>query len=170
MGETPIRRAAVIVASDSRSDGTRVDQTGPAAERALAELGIETASIAVVPDDIAALSAAIRRWAAEPGIALILTAGGTGLSPRDVTPEATLAVIERTVPGIPELLRQQSLRVTPKAALGRGVAGIVNRTLVINLPGSPRAVTETIGFLAPILPHAIETLLGEAVECGRISR
>ena len=159
--------AAVIVASDSRSDGRREDLTGPAAVAALEALGIGTVRISVVPDEIDSLADEMIEWCDRDDVLLVLTCGGTGLAPRDVTPEATLEVVERAVPGIGQLLRQKSLEITPHAALSRGIAGIRNGTLIINLPGSPKAVTESIGFLAPILPHAIETISGRATECGR---
>lgn len=159
--------AVVIVASDSRSDGRREDLTGPAAREALEEIGIGTAAMEIVPDEIEALADAMVRWCDREDILLVLTCGGTGLSPRDVTPEATLEIVERAVPGIPQLLRQRSLEITPHAALSRGLAGIRNGTLIVNLPGSPKAVRESIGFLAPVLPHALETVSGRAVECGR---
>jgi len=162
--------AAIIVASDSRSDGRREDLTGPAAAEALAALGIGTIEIAVVPDDFDELSDKIAALADRGDVHLILTCGGTGLSPRDVTPEATLEVVERTVPGIPQLLRQRGLEVTPHAALSRGIAGIRGSTLIVNLPGSPRAVRENIAFLAPVLTHAIETVAGRAVECAALRK
>ena len=129
--------------------------------------GIATAAIEIVPDEIETLADAMVRWCDREDILLVLTCGGTGLSPRDVTPEATLEIVERAVPGIPQLLRQRSLEITPHAALSRGLAGIRNGTLIVNLPGSPKAVMESIGFLAPVLPHALETVSGRAVECGR---
>ena len=139
-------RAAVVIASDSRSSGDRTDRTGPAAIAALKELGIETAAVQVVPDEIEPLTDKLTALAESGQVSLILTSGGTGLSPRDVTPEATRKVIEREVPGIPEMLRQRGLKITPNAALSRAVAGIRNQTLIINLPGSPKAVRESIGF------------------------
>jgi molybdenum cofactor synthesis domain-containing protein len=160
--------AAIVVASDSRADGTREDLTGPAAVAALAELGIGTLAVTVVKDDFDALADKLAELADRGDVLLLLTCGGTGLGPRDVTPEATLEVIERAVPGIPQLLRQRGLEVTPHAALSRGIAGIRGRTLVVNLPGSPRAVREGISFLAPILPHALATVAGRAVECAAL--
>jgi len=160
--------AAVLVASDSRSDGRRADETGPAAAAALAELGLGTVEVAVVPDEREALAAKIAELADRAEVHLVLTAGGTGLAPRDVTPEATRDVIEREAPGIAELLRARSLAVTPHAALSRGVAGVRGRALVINLPGSPKAVRESIGFLADALPHALKVVAGRAVECARV--
>ena len=159
--------AAVLVASDSRSAGARTDATGPAARAALEDLGFTVAEVRIVPDDEALLAGVMDDWAAREDIALIIAAGGTGLAPRDVTPEATRQIIEREATGIAEYLRAKSLEITPRAALSRGVAGVANRTLIINTPGSPKAVAETIGFLADILPHAIETVTGRAVECAR---
>ena len=159
--------ACVLVASDSRSTGRNADLAGPAAVAALADLGIGVIDVAVVPDERAAIAAKLVEWCDRDDVALILTSGGTGLAPRDVTPEATIDVIEREAPGIPELLRAESLKVTPHAALSRAVAGVRNRTLIVNLPGSPKGVRESVGFLARLLPHALETVTGRAVECGR---
>jgi molybdopterin adenylyltransferase len=159
--------AAILVASDSRSDGRREDLTGPAARAALEEIGIGTVVVEVVPDEIGPLADRMVEWCDREEILLVLTCGGTGLSPRDVTPEATSEIVQRAVPGIPQLLRLRSLEVTPHAALSRGIAGIRNGTLIVNLPGSPKAVRESVGFLAPVLPHALETLAGRAVECAR---
>jgi len=159
--------AAVIVASDSRSDGRREDLTGPAAEEALAELGVGVVEVAVVPDERDALAQKMIELSDRGDVLLILTAGGTGLTPRDVTPEATRDVIERDAPGIAELIRLRSLEVTPHAALSRAIAGVRKQTLIVNMPGSPKAVKESIGFLAPVLSHALETVSGRAVECAR---
>lgn len=159
--------AAVIVASDSRSDGRREDLTGPAARDALAEIGIGAAAVEIVPDDLELLADKMIELCDREDVLLVLTCGGTGLTPRDVTPEATLQVVERAVPGIPQLLRLRSLEITPHAALSRGIAGIRNGTLIVNLPGSPKAVRESVGFLTPVLPHALETVSGRAVECAR---
>ncbi|MDJ0763960.1 MAG: MogA/MoaB family molybdenum cofactor biosynthesis protein [Myxococcota bacterium] len=158
--------AAVLVASDSRSSKARAEHSGPAAQDALEALGIGVVEVAVIPDEVDLISQQLNKWAETEGIYLILTSGGTGLSPRDVTPEATRSVIEKEVPGIPELLRAKSLAITPHAALSRGIAGVINNTLIINLPGSPKAVRESISFLAPLLPHALETVAGRAVECA----
>jgi molybdenum cofactor synthesis domain-containing protein len=161
------RIAAVIVASDSRSDGRREDLTGPAAEEALAGIGIGVVEVVIVPDERDALAAKMIELADRGDVLLILTAGGTGLAQRDVTPEATRDAIDRDAPGIAELIRLRSLEVTPHAALSRAAAGVRGRTLIVNLPGSPKAVKEAIGFLAPVLPHALETVSGRAVECAR---
>jgi len=159
--------AAVLVASDSRSKGERQDLCVAAAQEALKALDIGLAESAVVPDEVDPLAEKLIQWSDREDIVLILTSGGTGLGPRDVTPEATCRVMERNVPGIPEMLRAQSLKITPHAALSRAVAGMRNRTLIINLPGSPRAVKESIEFLAAALPHAIDTVKGQTVECAR---
>jgi molybdopterin adenylyltransferase len=159
--------AAVLIASDSRSAGQRAELSGPAAEDALRALGIGVHEIAVVEDEIGPLAEKMREWSDREDVFLILTSGGTGLAPRDKTPEATRQVIEREVPGIPEMLRAKSLAITPHAALSRAVAGVRKRTLIVNLPGSPKAVTESIEFLAPLLPHALDTVAGRAVECAR---
>ena len=159
--------AAVLIASDSRSAGERAELSGPAAVDALRVLGIGVRETAVVEDEIEPLVAKMEAWSDEEDIFLILTSGGTGLAPRDQTPEATRQVIEREVPGIPEMLRAKSLEITPHAALSRAVAGVRKRTLIINLPGSPKAVKESIEFLAPLLPHALDTVAGRTVECAR---
>ena len=161
------RIVAVLVASDSRSAGRRADAVLPAAEESLGALGLGIAASAVVPDERAAIAAQLREWCARGDVALVLTCGGTGLAPRDVTPEATRDVIEREAPGLPELLRARGREITPHAALSRAIAGVRERTLIVNLPGSPKAVVESIGFLEPVLAHALETVTGRAVECGR---
>ena len=145
--------------SDRSSRGERDDASGPAiAELIHARLGWEAAETAVVPDEAATIGETLVDWADRLGLDLILTTGGTGFAPRDVTPEATRAVLERETPGIPEALRAASLKITPHAMLSRAVAGIRGRTLIINLPGSPKAVKENLEVLFPILPHALELL------------
>jgi len=121
-------------------------------------------SLSIVPDDQAQIAAALCELADERGVDLVVTTGGTGAAPRDVTPEATLSVIEREMAGLAELIRHEGLQRTPLAVLSRGVAGIRRRTLIINLPGSPKAVREGLEALAPVLPHALEMLLGENLE------
>lgn len=159
--------AAVLIASDSRSAGQRAELSGPAAVEALRTLGIGVRETAVVEDEVEPLAEKMREWSDQEDIFLILTSGGTGLAPRDHTPEATRLVIEREVPGIPEMLRAKSLEITPHASLSRAVAGVRKRTLIVNLPGSPKAVQESIEFLAPLLPHALDTVAGRTVECAR---
>ena len=152
-------RALVLTVSDRVSAGTAVDTSGPAAVALLAEVGIE-ADLAVVPDGIDSVGGALRE-AVRDGRPLVVTTGGTGMAARDLTPEATRGVIEREAPGIAEAIRAASLEVTPHAMLSRGVAGVAATTLVINLPGSERAVRESLDVVLPVLPHALELLAGD---------
>ena len=158
--------AAVITASDKGAKGEREDKSGDKAEAMLKEAGYAKVHRALLPDEKEELAAKMREFA-DMGIALILTTGGTGFSPRDVTPEATLAVCERLAPGIPEAMRALSLKITPRAMLSRAAAGIHKRSLIVNLPGSPKAVEECLGFILPSLAHGIEILRGETGECAR---
>ena len=149
----------VLTISDSVSKGERQDLSGPAIRSLVAQLPDAIVSIeATIPDEQDQIAALLCAWSDEQRLNLILTTGGTGLAPRDVTPEATKAVIEREAPGIAEALRSISLQYTPMAMLSRGVAGVRGRTLIINLPGSPKAVKECLQYLLPVLPHAINLL------------
>jgi molybdopterin adenylyltransferase len=156
-------RAGVITVSTRGANGTRVDESGPALTDGLLAAGHAVVSTALVPDDLAKIANAILD-ATRAGANVVLTSGGTGLSPNDVTPEATRRVIDREVPGIAEALRARSLAKTPHGMLSRGVAGAVGPALVVNLPGSPRAVRESLEVLLPVLPHAVELLAGESGE------
>jgi molybdopterin adenylyltransferase len=158
-------RAGLITVSTRGASGTRADESGPAMRDALVAAGHEVVSTQLVPDDVARIANAILE-AIRSGANAVLTSGGTGLSPNDVTPEATRRVIDREVPGIAEALRARSLLKTPHGMLSRGVAGAVGPALVVNLPGSPRAVRESLEVLLPALPHAIELLAGETGETG----
>jgi molybdopterin adenylyltransferase len=151
-------RVAVLTVSDRVAAGEREDAGGEALCELLAAAGAELAGRDVVPDEAAAVTAALRRMVA--GAEVVLTTGGTGLGPRDVTPEATMAVLDREAPGIAEALRHASLEITPFAMLSRGVAGLAGRTLVVNLPGNPKAVREEWAVLAGVLGHAVETARG----------
>lgn len=158
-------RAGVITASTKGARGERPDESGPAIREILEANGIDVVATELVPDDEDRIAEAIRR-AIAAGANVVLTTGGTGLSPNDVTPEATRGVIEREVPGIAEAIRARSLAKTPHGMISRGIAGSVGSTLVVNLPGSPRAVRESLEVLLPVLPHAIELLAGESGEGG----
>jgi len=158
----------IITASDKGSRGERQDLSGPLIAEMVASVGGEVQASAIVADEIELLAAKMRQYADEMGLDLILTTGGTGFSPRDVTPEATMAVVQRLAPGIPEAMRLESLKVTPKAMLSRATAGIRGRTLIVNLPGSPKAVRECLQVILPALPHGIEIMRGDAGECARI--
>ncbi len=157
---------AVITASDKGASGDREDKSGPAIVDNLKPWG-DVKEHLILPDELEQLKSALRRLADSKQIDAVFTTGGTGLFSRDVTPEATLQVVDRLVPGIPETLRRESARVTPMAMLSRGLAGIRGQTLIINLPGSPKAVEECLQILAPILDHALEVLTGRARECAR---
>lgn len=156
---TTAYRAGVLTLSDAGSRGERVDTSGPAIYQWLTGLGVEVAQTAIIPDDPETIETALRDWAAG-GLDLILTTGGTGLGPRDHTPEATRRVIEREAPGIAELMRAAGLAHTPMAALSRGVAGVAGSTLIINLPGSEKAVRENLEAIEPIIEHALTLIRG----------
>lgn len=160
-------RVAIITLSDSGYAGRREDKSGPAIRRIVEAAGYQVVHTALLPDDRRMLADELRRLC-DNGLAdLILTTGGTGFSPRDQTPEATLDVAERLVPGIPEAMRWYSLQITPRAMLSRAAAGIRKKTLIVNLPGSPKAVEECLGFILPALNHGLEILTETTGECAR---
>jgi molybdopterin adenylyltransferase len=160
-------RVGVITASDQGSRGEREDLSGPTLAKLVQEIGGDVVEYVVLPDDQTLLEAKMCQWADNLGLDLILTTGGTGFSLRDVTPEATLAVADRLVPGIAEVMRMESLKVTHKAMLSRAVAVLRKQTLIINMPGSPKAVRECFAAIAPAIPHGIQILKGEANECAK---
>ena len=151
--------AAILTVSDRAHTGVYIDESGPALREYLSEKGYNVVASSLVPDERELIELQLRSWVAD-GIFLVVTTGGTGFSPRDVTPEATLAVCERLAPGIPEAMRAASRAITPHAVLSREVAGIASRTLIINVPGSPKAAIENLSAVIEALPHALELLHG----------
>jgi len=159
-------RIAVLTVSDKGSRGEREDLSGQAIEELISKHGWQVVAREIVPDEVDDIEAKLRYFSDELCVDLVLTTGGTGLSPRDVTPEATRRVIEREAPGFAEAMRAASLQVTPHAMLSRAVSGIRASTLIINLPGSPRAVRENLEVILPALPHGLEKLCGGEEECA----
>lgn len=159
--------AAVITVSDKGARGERADESGPAAAEILEKAGYEVVETVIVPDDPAALKTQLKRLADGRQVDLVVTSGGTGFSMRDQTPEATMAVADRNAPGIAEYIRYRSMELTSRAMLSRGASVIRGRTLIVNLPGSPKAVKESMGFIMDSLAHGLEILRGTASECGR---
>lgn len=155
---SPRRAAAVLTVSDRGYRGETVDTAGPAVAALLVGAGFEVVTQVLLPDEQDLLAERLRGWSEGEGLALVLTAGGTGLSPRDRTPEATIAVADYLVPGIPEVMRVIGRASTPLAALSRGVAAVRRGTLIVNLPGSERGATESLRAILEILPHAIDQL------------
>lgn len=151
-------RFGILTVSDRSSQGERADASGPALVNAVKEQGWEVVDKAILPDDLMVLRDQLAAWADSGTIDVILTTGGTGFSPRDVTPEATQGVIERSAPGLAEAMRNASLKITPHAMLSRATAGIRGRTLIVNLPGSPKAAIENFDVILSILPHAVQLL------------
>lgn len=158
--------AAVITVSDKGSKGERVDTSGDAVAAALASGGWDVTYRAIVPDEPDAIKSELVKCSGELGVCLAVTTGGTGFSKRDITPEATLEIIERLTPGIPEAMRAESMRITPRGCLSRGVAGIRGDTLIVNLPGSKKAALECLGAVGDALMHGIEMLRGTNGECA----
>ena len=158
-------RVGIITVSDRSSRGEREDLSGPEIRRWAERMGHSVEAESIVPDERERIQAELIDYASR-GIDLILTTGGTGFAPRDVTPEATLAVIDRAAPGFAEAMRHRSLAITPHAMLSRAVAGIRGASMIVNLPGSPKAVRENLEVIEKAVPHAVELLRGRAGDCG----
>ena len=158
-------KIGIITASDKGSQGLREDLSSQVIREKTADIG-EVVKYLMVPDEMEALTGAMKECM-DAGVELLLTTGGTGFSKRDVTPEATLQVVERLTPGIPEAMRAASMKITDRAMLSRAAAGIAGNTLIVNLPGSPKACAECLDVILPALPHGLEILKGDASECAR---
>ena len=150
----------ILTASDLGAQGKREDTSGQAIREMLAAHGFTVVRYEVVPDDVQAIRKRLKEWADSGEVDLLVTTGGTGMGPRDVTPEATAGVLDRPVPGLAEAMRMQTMKLTPLSVLSRGTAGMRGRCLIINLPGSPRAVRECLEVVLPALNHAVEVLQG----------
>ena len=159
-------RAAILTLSDKGARGERVDESGPALAAWLRERGVSVVRGHVIPDDFETIAATLAEWADADLADLIVTTGGTGVSPRDVTPEATMKVADRLIPGIGELMRLKSMEKTAMAALSRAVGAIRGATLIINLPGSPKAARENLEAVWPVIGHAVEKIRGDQSDCG----
>jgi molybdenum cofactor synthesis domain-containing protein len=158
----------VLTISDRSSKGEREDLAGPAIERLLSASQFIVAQTGIIPDEMERVSETLINWADQLGLDLILTTGGTGVAPRDLTPEATAAVCDRLIPGMAEAMRAESLKKTPHAMISRAVAGIRKQSLIINLPGSPKAALENLEAVLPALPHAIEKIQGDPSDCAQV--
>jgi len=156
----------ILTISDKGSRGERQDKSGEAIRQVLSGVDVSVANYDIVPDEKDLIAEKLVKWADKDNLDVVVTTGGTGLTPRDVTPEATLAVVDRIVPGFAEAMRAESLKKTPHAMLSRAVVGSRGKCLIVNLPGSPKAVRECLEVILPALPHAVETLKGQAGECG----
>lgn len=162
-------KAAVLTVSDRSSQGQRPDAAGPLVEELLKGAGYDVVQTMIVPDEGARIEAALRQWSDREPVDLIVTTGGTGFSPRDVTPEATIAVCQRLTPGIPEAMRYASMQVTPRGMLSRAAAGIRGKTLIVNLPGSPKAAKKNLEAVLPTLAHGLEMLTGGQADCANLA-
>ena len=156
----------ILTISDKGSRGERQDKSGEAIREIISSMDVRIENYDIVSDEEELIVKTLVKWADEDNLDVVITTGGTGLTPRDVTPEATLAVVDRIVPGFAEAMRAESLKKTPMAMLSRAVAGTRGKCLIINLPGSTKAVRECLEVILPALPHAVETLRGQAGECG----
>jgi molybdopterin adenylyltransferase len=163
-------RIGILTISDRASRGERSDESGPALIKVVNQHGWQVVRTGIIPDEIEPIKKSLIEWADSGEMDIILTTGGTGFSPRDVTPEATQAVIQRPAPGLAEAMRSASLKITPHAMLSRATAGIRSRALIVNLPGSPRGATENLAVLVPVIPLAVEILRDEpSAEHGHLT-
>jgi molybdenum cofactor synthesis domain-containing protein len=151
-------KLGIITISDKASSGKRPDRSGPLIRERFASTDSELVRYEVIPDEKELIAKKLAEWADEGNMDIILTTGGTGLAPRDVTPEATLSIVDKEVPGLAEMMRVKSFTITPNAMLGRAVAGTRKECLIINLPGSPKAVAECLEVIMPVLPHAVDVI------------
>jgi molybdenum cofactor synthesis domain-containing protein len=156
----------ILTISDKGSRGERQDKSGEAIREILSRMDVRIVNYDIIPDEKELIAQKLVQWADEDKLDVIVTTGGTGLTPRDVTPEATLSVVDRIVPGFAEAMRAESLKKTPMAMLSRAVVGTRGKALIINLPGSPKAVRECLQVILPALPHAVETIRGQSGECA----
>jgi molybdopterin adenylyltransferase len=156
----------ILTISDKGSRRERHDKSGEAVREILSSADVRIIDYDIVPDEKELIVEKLVKWADDDNLDVVITTGGTGLTPRDVTPEATLAVVDKIAPGFAEAMRAESLKKTPHAMLSRAVAGTRGKCLIVNLPGSPKAVRECLDVILPALPHAVETLKGESGECG----
>ena len=158
----------ILTVSDKGWSGERQDRSGEVIRQLLSRMNVHIVNCDIVPDEQKLIAHKLVQWADEDGIDVIITTGGTGLSPRDVTPEATLSVVDRVVPGFAEAMRAESLKQTPHAMLSRAITGIRGSCLIINLPGSPKAARECLEVILAALPHAVETVKGKGGECATL--
>lgn len=161
---------SILTVSDKGSLGQREDKSSEAIRETISQLDVSVTDYAIVPDEKERISERLIEWSDTGRVDIIITTGGTGLSPRDVTPEATLDVLDRLAPGFAEAMRAESIKKTPNSMLSRGVSGTRNKTLIINLPGSPKAVRECLQVIMPALSHAVEIIKGEAGECAETGK
>jgi molybdenum cofactor synthesis domain-containing protein len=160
--------AAVLILSDKGAAGEREDLSGPALMQWLTTKGVETARYQIIPDDFTTIATVLTQWTDDACCDVLITCGGTGVSPRDVTPEATLSIIDRSLPGFGEAMRAASLKITPMAILSRAMAGIRKNCLIINLPGSPKAAIENLEAVWAAVAHGVEKIGGSTVDCAHI--
>jgi len=154
----------IVTISDKAWQGKRSDESGPAIRESFSTVDCQVVKYEVIPDERDIIAQKLAQWADEGSVDVIITTGGTGLAPRDVTPEATLSIVDKAVPGLAEMMRAQSFSITPLSMLSRAVAGIRKRCLIINLPGNPKAVGECLEIILPVLSHAVEVIKGQVTE------